>query len=63
MAVVVQFASKILPAGQPGQVQNQGMARDKPHHPDPNANGARIVRESAVVADKLPNDAEAAWKA
>lgn len=40
------------------------MPRDHQHNPDPNANAARIVREStASQADPLPTDLEAAWEA
>lgn len=38
------------------------MNRDHDHNPDPNANAARIVRESTGEADSLPADAEAAWQ-
>jgi hypothetical protein len=39
------------------------MPRDHQHNPDPNANAARIVRESAGDADKLPDELVAAWAA
>lgn len=40
------------------------MPRDHQHNPDPNANAARIVREStAEQQDQLPADLEAAWEA
>jgi len=39
------------------------MPRDHQHNPDPNANAARIVRESTGTAEKPPADVEAAWKA
>ena len=42
---------------------NSGMARDHQHNPDPNANAARIVKESTGTADSPPADLEAAWQA
>ena len=39
------------------------MPRDNEHNPDPNANAARIVRESTAATDALPADVEAAWQA
>jgi hypothetical protein len=39
------------------------MPRDNQHNPDPNANAARILRETIAHEDKLPPDVEAAWKA
>jgi len=39
------------------------MARDHQHNPDPNANAARIVSESMMPSEKLPDDVEAAWEA
>ena len=39
------------------------MPRDNEHNPDPNANAARIVREStASKPDKLPKKAQAAFE-
>ena len=39
------------------------MARDTHHNPDPNANAARIVSESMMPTETLPDDVEAAWAA
>jgi hypothetical protein len=39
------------------------MPRDHQHNPDPNANAARILRETISHEDKLPADVEAAWTA
>jgi hypothetical protein len=39
------------------------MPRDNEHNPDPNANAARIVSESMMPSEKLPEDVEAAWAA
>ncbi|HEY2892623.1 MAG TPA: hypothetical protein VGJ16_00360 [Pirellulales bacterium] len=39
------------------------MTRDHAHNPDPNANAARIVRESAGSPEAPPADLEAAWAA
>ena len=63
VAILLKRYSHVDPATLPGfWDQFKAMPRDNQNNPDPNANAARILRETIADEDKLPADVEAAWR-